>query len=210
MKTTTKILYSLLVILLCLTANTVQAQTLPEEKNATSGLPPTAVTTSGKTAETLTTEVTKRRPIALGAEIGASIDLSGTESSCFDIDVYAGYRNQLIQCAGVGIGIHPSFAHKRMFIPIYAMFRCNFKPGKSLMFFDVKAGISINNLTPEAHNAGAYASGGLGFNLASTRRFSSYAIVGYNFTQITPFFENDKQHDLHAMHSVSIRIGITF
>lgn len=193
-------------VLFCAVATAVAAQTLPDG-NATSGL-----TSSDKTAETLTADTPVRpvRPIAFGAEIGTNIDLSGTESSCFDIDVYAGYRKGMIQCAGVGVGIHPSFAHKRMFIPVYAMFRCNFKPGKSLCFFDLKAGMSINELTPDVHNTGAYASGGIGFNLASSRQFSTYAIIGYSFTQITPFADGETIRNEHALHAVSIRIGITF
>lgn len=192
--------------LLCVVTTTVTAQNLPEG-NATSG-----ITTSGTTTETPAIETSARlmRPIALGAEVGANIDLSGTESSCFDIDVYAGYRKGMIQCAGLGVGVHPSFAHKRMFIPVYAMFRCNFKPGKSLCFFDLKAGMSINELTRNVHNTGAYTSGGIGFNLASSRQFSTYAIVGYSFTQITPFADGETMRNEHALHAVSIRIGITF
>lgn len=169
-------------------------------QNTTSGLPRATEKTSEREYNT------PSRPIALGAELGANIDLSGTESSCFDIDIYAGYRKGIIQCAGVGVGIHPSFAHSRMFIPVYALFRCNLKEGKSLCFVDVKAGLSINELTDTNHNTGLYASGGIGFNLASTRKLKTYAIVGYNYTQIEPFL----MYNTHALHGVAIRIGITF
>ena len=196
--------YSLVTILFSI-AYTSFGQVL--ENNTTSGL-----TSSGQTAEILVAEPTvqPKRPIALGAELGANIDLSGTESSCFDIDIYAGYRKGMIQSAGVGVGIHPSFAHRRMFIPVYAMFRCNLKPNKSLCFVDVKAGLSINELTSEKHNTGAYVFGGIGFNLASTRRINTYAILGYSFTQISPFHENNTQYNESGIHAVSIRIGVTF
>lgn len=195
-----------LAALFCVLATTAAAQSLPDG-NATSG-----ITVSEKPIDTFVAETSLRpvRPIAFGAEIGTNIDLSGTESTCFDIDVYAGYRKGMIQCAGVGVGIHPSFAHKRLFIPVYALFRCNFKPGKSLCFFDLKAGMSINELTPDVHNTGAYASGGIGFNLAASRQFSTYAIIGYSFTQITPFADGETMRNEHALHAVSIRIGITF
>ncbi len=205
MKVTKQLLRYTIAIALFTSVCTSWGQTL--ETNTTSGL-----TSSGKTADMLTVEQTvqPRRPIALGAEIGANIDLSGTESSCFDIDVYAGYRKGMIQCAGLGIGIHPSFAHSRMFIPVYALFRCNLTPNKSLCFVDVKAGLSINELTREKHNTGAYVFGGIGFNLASTRRINTYAILGYSFTQISPFIENDTHYNGNGIHAVSIRIGITF
>lgn len=205
MKVTENLLRCTIITLLFTTAYTSWGQTL--ERNETSGL-----TSSGNSAETLVSEqiVQPKRPIALGAEVGANIDLTGTESSCFDIDIYAGYRRGMIQNAGLGIGIHPSFAHSRMFIPVYVMFRCNLQPNKSLCFVDVKAGLSINELTREKHNTGAYVSGGIGFNLASTRRFSTYAILGYSYTQITPFYENNTQYNENGIHAVSIRIGITF
>ena len=38
------------------------------------------------------------RPFTWGAEIGASIDLSGTENSTIDIDLFAGYRHAGSRC----------------------------------------------------------------------------------------------------------------
>lgn len=185
-----------------LLASALTAQTLPQ--NVPTGLPPAPDNNEAVNVKESLNVPTS--PIAFGIEAGANMDFSGTESSNFDIDIFGGYRKGVIQLAGLGIGIHPSFAHQRTFIPIYALFRCNFKEGRSLCFADIKAGLSINELSTYNHFTGAYASAGIGFNLLQTRIVSTYIILGYSFTQITPF----DCYDTHALHGVSIRLGVTF
>lgn len=194
------------IILLALVATDAVAQTLPQ--NTTSGLPRTTDTASATvTQQSTATEINvPTHPFSFGVEAGANIDFSSTESTCFDIDIYGGYRRGVIQVLGLGVGFHPTFAHNRRFIPIYALLRCNFKPGRSLCFADVKVGMSINELDNMNHNTGVYASAGIGFNLWQTRRLKTYALLGYNFTQIVPF----KQYTDKALHGVSIRIGVMF
>lgn len=174
--------------------------------NTTTGLPrATEVDVVSQEPQPVAVNV-PTHPFAFGVEAGANIDFSSTESSCFDIDIYGGYRRGVIQVLGLGIGLHPSFAHSRRFIPIYALLRCNFKEGRSLCFADVKVGMSINELSNMSHNTGLYASAGVGFNLLQTRRLKTYALVGYNYTQIVPFATyTDK-----ALHGVSIRVGVMF
>lgn len=173
-------------------------------QNAPSGLSRTDVVSNN--AIVVESINTPTKPFAFGVEAGATMDFSGTETSHFDIDIYGGYRKGWIQTLGMGIGFHPTLAHNRTFIPIYAMFRCNFKEGRSLCFADAKVGLSINELNSDTHNTGLYASAGIGFNLLQNRRFKLHAIVGYNYTQIIPFEIYTQQ----AMHGASIRIGITF
>ncbi len=191
-------------VALALTATTAMAQTATT--NTTTGLPRATEMTHTAVQQQSTTVNAPSHPFAFGAEIGANIDFSSTESSCFDIDIYGGYRHGVIQVLGLGVGLHPSFSHNRRFIPIYAMFRCNFKPGRSLCFADAKVGMSINELNAMNHNTGLYASAGIGFNLWQTRRVKTHALIAYNYTGIKPFaIYTDK-----ALHGVSIRIGVTF
>ncbi len=191
-------------VALALTATTVMAQTATT--NTTTGLPRATEMTHTAVQQQPVAVNAPTNPFAFGAEIGANIDFSSTESSCFDIDIYGGYRRGVIQVLGLGVGLHPSFSHSRRFIPIYALFRCNFKPGRSLCFADVKVGMSINELNAMNHNTGLYASAGIGFNLWQTRRLKTHALVAYNYTGIKPFATyTDK-----ALHGVSIRIGVTF
>lgn len=186
-------------------ATTVSAQTLA--KNETSGLPRTTETTATAQVDNQAPIInTPTRPIVFGVEAGANIDFSGTECSCIDIDIYGGYRKGYIKLLGLGMGIHPSFANSRLFIPIYAIFRCNFKENNSRFFADVKAGLSINELNSKTHNTGAYASAGIGCNLFQNRKLQSYVIVGYTYTQIVPF----DTYNENALHGASIRIGINF
>lgn len=185
-------------------AVTAMAQGIELRENKTSGLPRTDVATDNSAVKPIAEGPT--RPFAFGVEAGAMMDFSSTESSQYNIDIYAGYRKGVIQALGLGIGLHPSFAHGRTFIPIYALFRCNFKEGRSLCFGDLKVGMSINELSSDTHNTGWYASAGIGFNLWQTRRLKTHAIVGYNYTQVVPF----ANYNECAIHGVSIRIGITF
>ena len=186
-----------------LVATQTVAQTLTQ--NTTSGLPRATETESIVQEQPATLNV-PTRIFAFGVEAGANIDFSSTESSCFDIDIYGGYRRGVIQVLGFGVGLHPTFTNNRRFIPIYALLRCNFTPGRSLCFADVKVGMSINELNSMTHNTGAYASAGIGFNLWQTRRLKTYALLGYNYTQIVPF----ATYTHKAMHGVSIRIGVMF
>ncbi len=65
----------------------------------------------------------KIKPLTIGLEAGASIDMTGNDYSSFDVDVYGGYRSSLIKCLGIGAGFHNSFSSARRHIPIYAIFR---------------------------------------------------------------------------------------
>ena len=180
------------------------AEDIELKQNAPSGLPRADVSTESAIIVEQTN--TPSRPFAFGVETGATMDFSGTETSHFDIDIYGGYRKGFIQTLGMGIGLHPSFAYNRTLIPIYAIFRCNFTEGRSLCFADVKAGMSINELSSDTHNTGIYASAGIGFNLLQNRRFKIHAIASYSYTQIVPF----DIYNQEALHGASIRIGITF
>lgn len=200
MKTFTQILRYACAIMV-LAALPASAQVLGT--NTTSGLPPATTTTE----EPQPVEIkAPTSPFAFGIEAGATIDFGGTDSGCYDIDIFGGYRKGVVQLAGLGIGLHPSFNHGRRFIPIYAIFRCNFKEGRSLCFADIKAGMSINDLNKKTNNTGAYASAGIGFNLYQNRRLKTYAIIGYSFTQIVPFDSYTEK----AIHGATVRIGISF
>lgn len=194
-----------LFVALFTTAMGASAQNLA--KNETSGLPRATEANTGTSTQATTIDATtSARPFSFGVEAGAYIDFSGIDSSCFDIDIYGGYRNGYIQVAGVGMGVHPSFTNHHMFIPIYAIFRCNFKEHNSRCFADIKAGLSINELDNKTHNTGAYASAGIGVNLLQTKKLKTYVLVNYSYTQIVPFATYTNK----ALHGASIRIGINF
>lgn len=191
-------------LLLAMLVMPAMGQDIELRQNAPSALPRTD--TPSDNAVVVESINAPTKPFAFGVEAGATMDFSGTETTHYDIDIYGGYRKGLIQTLGMGIGFHPSLEQNRTFIPIYAIFRCNLKEGRSLCFADAKVGLSINELNSDTHNTGVYASAGIGFNLLQNRRFKLHAIVGYNYTQIVPFEVYTEQ----AMHGVSIRIGITF
>ena len=191
-------------VFLTFTQSSTGQQVIELQQNIPTGLPRTGTASENTAIEKHVN--TPTRPFAFGVEAGATMDFSGTESSHFDIDIYGGYRKGVIQTLGMGIGFHPTLSHNRTLIPIYILFRCNFKERQSLCFADIKAGMSINELSNDTHNTGLFTSAGIGFNLLHNHRFKIHAIVGYNYTQIVPF----GIYTHNALHGASIRIGITF
>lgn len=150
------------------------------------------------------------RPFTWGAEIGASIDLSGTENSTIDIDLFAGYRHAMLKCLGVGVGIHPSFQKDQLFVPIYALCRYNILPQNSLLFVEGRAGYSINKLPHNNTQGGFYGSAGLGINLSMSRRFDTHIILAYSYMNIGTYHYEFKRIPAQDSHMVTIRIGISF
>lgn len=116
-----------------------------------------------------------------GAEIGASIDMTGNNLSTFDIDAFFGYKNSWIKTAGIGAGIHRSFGNSSTFIPIYAIFRSSFTSRPSLLFFSTKLGYSFNSLPSGGTEGGFKGNMGVGINLAMSRRFQSHLILSCGY-----------------------------
>ncbi|MBO4965410.1 MAG: hypothetical protein J6C81_04000 [Muribaculaceae bacterium] len=116
-----------------------------------------------------------------GAEIGASVDMTGNNLSTFDIDAFFGYKNSWIRTLGVGAGIHRAFGNSNMFIPVYAMFRSSFRSKPSLLFLNAKVGYSFNTLEDTNAKGGIKTNLGLGINLAMSRRFKSHIIIGCEY-----------------------------
>ena len=153
----------------------------------------------------------KLKPFTFGAEVGASIDMSGNDLSSFDIDLFGGYRSRTIKCFGLGVGLHNSFSNNRHYLPIYALFRSNLLSNNSLLFVDFRAGYSMNQMHKSEHQGGFFGSAGLGMNLSVSRKFGSHILIGYNFYQLSPFTdEKGIYQDINGCHLVSIRLGISF
>ncbi len=152
----------------------------------------------------------KSKPVTWGAELGAAIDMGGNDYSSFDVDVFGGYRSQLIKCLGVGIGYHHSFSSSRYSIPIYVIFRSNLSRKKSLFFVDLRAGYSTNRVQEGMVQGGFYGSAGVGINLAVSKRFGSHILLGYNYYQLSPYTTPTSAHNETGCHLVGVRLGISF
>jgi len=116
-----------------------------------------------------------------GADVGSSVDLSGSDMTTFDIDAYFGYKGSLIRTAALGAGVHKAFGNSYTFLPVYALIRTSFRSQPSMFFMEFKGGYSFNTLADSGSAGGVYGSVGAGINLAMSRKLQSHIILSYGF-----------------------------
>lgn len=147
---------------------------------------------------------------AWGADAGASIDLTGNDMSAFDFDVSLGIRRGWINFLGVSVGADISISNSTRAYPLLLHFRTNFNNRPTLVFWDVRGGMAYNMLEHNHQQWGAYASTGIGFNLARSSKFVSYLTLGYTFRQRKKVVGTEMTHDFTDLHMVTVRLGVTF
>lgn len=145
-----------------------------------------------------------------GAELGGSIDMTGNDQSTIDIDAYFGYSNSFVKLLGVGANINMMVSDSNRSFPVYAIFRTNFRKTPSLLFMDLRGGVSVNCIGDTKTQSGLYLSGGLGINLATGKTFSSHLIVSYGYFERKTVEYKSNFYPLGDLHTVSMRIGVSF
>lgn len=153
---------------------------------------------------------TKISHFSWGAEFGTSIDMSGYDSSTFNIDAMVGYRSSFFHLLGAGAGVHRSMGTGDNYIPIYGIMRTSFSKNKKLFFMNLKIGYSFNTIGDAPMFGDVNCSLGAGINLASGRAYRSYLILGYEFRHFNQ--RNKSKADLKAddVSLVSISFGVNF
>ena len=148
---------------------------------------------------------------AWGAEAGGSIDMSANDMSTIYFTAYFGYKRNWIKFIGVGAEIDIMLNNSCRSFPVYLSFKSNFRNKPSLLFMDLRGGISVNYLPSDYSQSGAYAYGGLGINLASGKNFASHISIGYTFKQYRDFDTSEgKNIKMNDVHLATVRLGITF
>ncbi len=145
-----------------------------------------------------------------GAEFGASIDLSGYNTSTFNIDAVLGYKNNFFRILGAGVGIHRSLGNGDNFIPIYALLRSSFSHRPRLFFMSLKVGYSFNTIGDSPTFGDTNAQLGAGINLAMGKKFQSHIILAYEFRHFNrrhKYILNDKANDISL---ATISFGVNF
>ncbi len=145
-----------------------------------------------------------------GAEFGASIDLSGYDTSTFNVDAVFGYKNNYFRILGAGAGIHKSLGNGDTFIPVYALMRTSFSPRPRLFFMSLKVGYSFNTMGDSPTFGDTSAQLGAGINLAMSRKFQSHIILAYEFRHFNKrhkYILNDKAEDISL---ATISFGVNF
>lgn len=146
---------------------------------------------------------------AWGANAGASIDMSGQDMSAIEFSASFGMRRGWINFLGVGMGADLITSNSSRCYPIFIDFQTNFRNSPTLFFWSIRSGISLNYLEHNHDQVGAYASTGLGINLARGNSFCSYMFIGYTFRQRNNI-EDEFNHEFKSLHYVSCKIGLNF
>ncbi len=145
-----------------------------------------------------------------GAEFGASIDLSGYNTSTFNIDAVLGYKNKYLRILGAGVGIHRSLGTGDNFIPVYGLLRTSFSSRPRLFFMSLKVGYSFNTMGDSPTFGDTNSQIGWGINLAMSKKFQSHIILAYEFRHFNARHKhvlNDKANDISL---ATISFGVNF
>ena len=148
--------------------------------------------------------------VAWGASLTASVDMSGNDMSTIGMDAFVGMRAPLIQILGLGAGINVPVSHSLHTMPVYLMARSNFRHKPSLCFMEAKAGVSINDISDNKKQTGAYASLGVGFNLATSTKFGSHLTLAYSYFGRKDYTSDEGLVKVPSLHMATLRLGITF
>lgn len=183
-------------------------QSLPVNATATVTNPPTptAVTPAAKAADT-----PLRGTFAWEAETGGSIDMSAGDMSSIDIAASFGYKRGVVKFIGVGAAMNVMVNNSARSFPIYLAFKTNFRRRPSLVFLDLRGGVSMNYLPNDYQQNAFYGMAGLGINLAQGKKFSSYLVLAYTYKQFDNIeLEGGRLIRLDDIHSACVRLGVTF
>ena len=170
-------------------------------------------TDKAQTAQRIATEGNEaiKGAFAWGADAGGSIDMSSNDMSSIDFTAYFGYKRGWINFIGIGAEIDIMISNSSRSFPVYLSFKTNFRNKPTLLFMDVRGGISTNYLPSDYSQSGAYCFAGLGINLARGRKFSSHIIIGYTYKQYSNFVTRDNEGvKMNDVHLASVRLGVTF
>lgn len=145
------------------------------------------------------------------AEAGGSIDMSANDMSAIDIAASFGYKRGVIKFLGVGAAMNVMVNNSSRSFPIYLAFKTNFRRRPSLVFMDLRCGVSLNYLPNDYQQNAFYGMLGLGINLAQGKKFSSYLVIGYTFKQFDDIeTSSGSLIELDDIHSACVRLGVTF
>lgn len=145
-----------------------------------------------------------------GGEVGASIDMSGYDTSTFDLDLVFGYKNQLLKILGIGAGVHRAFGTGDNFIPVYVVLRTSFTKQPKPFFLSFKAGYSFNTMGDAPTFGDTTASLGAGLNLAVSRKFRSHIILAYTFRHFNARNKSAVAIDADNISLATLTFGVNF
>lgn len=146
-----------------------------------------------------------------GVDLGSSVDMGGNDLSTFDAEANLGYKSSWFQALGIGAGVHRAFGNGANLIPVFALVRTSFRPKPSLLFFNLKVGYSFNSYGHDTPvHGGFYLSGGVGVNLAVSRRFRSHIILSYGYFRLDDSQRVASGLNVRNIDYAQIHFGVNF
>ena len=145
-----------------------------------------------------------------GAETGMSVDVSGYDSSTFNVDAIIGYKNSMFRILGAGVGMHRALGSGDTYIPVYALMRTSFSKRPRLLFLSLKAGYSFNTIGDAPTFGDVNAAIGMGINLAVRRNFQTHIILSYEFRHFNQRHRSSIQLDAEDISLASLTFGVNF
>lgn len=146
---------------------------------------------------------------AWGAEIGTGIDMGSDDMSSLNLGAYVGCSAPWISLAAVGVGIDNYMSHSWTSYPVYALIRTSFSPKPRLLFGELRAGLSVNQVNGMSDATGLYLRPGIGFQLATGKKFRSYLMLSYLYNSIS-FPSPKRETTIHGLNQAVITLGISF
>ena len=151
-----------------------------------------------------------RKGFAWGLDLTSSIDLTGESMTSINIEGYFGYKNSFFQALGAGASLNMAMNNSSRSYPVFAIMRTSFSTTPKLCFFELKAGVSFNDLYSYNKQTGLYIEPAIGIRLASGRSWSSHFTLGYTFITRKDFAYEDGIYKCPDLSMASIGIGISF
>ncbi|MCI9285861.1 MAG: hypothetical protein HFJ91_08775 [Muribaculaceae bacterium] len=160
-------------------------------------------------ADTTGVTTTGVSPFVWGAEAGTGIDMGGDDMSSLNISVLAGYRNEWLRIAGIGLGIDMMISNSCRAYPIYGIVRTSFSRTPKLVFADMRCGIAFNRAPGIPDRTNLFVQPGVGIDLAKGKTFGSYLVLSYTYNSMT--FKGDKADTLvHGLNHATLTLGVNF
>lgn len=146
---------------------------------------------------------------AWGADVGASIDMTGSDMSDVNFCAYFGMKRGWINFVGIGAEADIVTSNSCRSYDLFASLHTNFVNRPTLFFWPVRVGVALNYLEHNHQQTGLYASTGLGINLARGKSYCSYMTIGYTYRQRSKVI-GELTHNFKDLHYATVKIGISF
>jgi len=205
-----KLLTTILIAALCSVAAGAAA---PEQSDSLKTMSDSLRTMPANSGERLGVVMRQREKtptqFVWGADVGASVDMTGDDMSTVDVSASFGLRHGWIGFLGVGAEANFMVSNSCRSYPIFLLLRTSFSKIPKILFWELRGGISLNYLEHNHRQQGIYASTGIGAYLARGEKFRSYIALSYTYRERRRI-EGEMIHPFHDLHYAAVRIGVSF